>query len=156
MKKWIWISCISAITSLMFMAGCDNDSGTEWNGTLIGKWGAAKEIVTVPDAGKLTLVPQSDFFMNLLIEVNEDSTFEYEKWTGPDKTAEDAEYDTGVGIWSVNGSAFSFQFSDSAATVYEGTYKASKKTLIINITMVVEMFSTDPLPIEVTFNRLEE
>jgi len=157
MKKWIGIGCLTAIVSLMFMAGCDSDSGTEWDGTIFGKWEAVKEVLTIKDTGKMTLTPSSIFFIHLIIEINEDSTYQYEMWTGQDKTAEGADYSNGTGEWSSDGgNTFSMVLGDSAGIAVEGTWKASDTTLIISSNAEVEKAGMIITSMEINFTRLED
>ncbi|MBN2103165.1 hypothetical protein JW835_03905 [bacterium] len=158
MKKIIHIGMTVLIAiGLIMLLGCDGDNGSESNeGSLVGTWEAVKEIISIPGTGDATLTPQSEMFMHLIVSIAENNTFTYETWSGSDKTAETAGYESGSGSWEVDGSVFSMEFEGDTQMILEGTYKVSKNKLEISTSLVVDIFGTDPVPVEITMDRIAE
>ncbi|MBN1780497.1 hypothetical protein JW948_05175 [bacterium] len=159
MKRTLLLGLVCLIAlNLALFTGCDGDKSTDsGETTLIGKWDAVKEVLPVEGVGNLTLTPQSSMFMHIVIDVKEDSTFEYEMWTGSNKADTTSGYESGNGTWTASGNVFSMTSESTIGTdpfIIEGTYKLTKNTLVINATLPIEEMGEEPVPIEITLNRI--
>ena len=122
---------------------------------LVGKWQAYEEKFDLTDwnLGKIIVTAASPGFINMIVDLKDDSTMTYESWTGSDKDAEDAGYSSETGTWTVADSTFSFDFTGEQTTDIEGTYTLSGCTLEISTSMILSDFGSTPVPMKITMER---
>ncbi|MBN1781137.1 fibrobacter succinogenes major paralogous domain-containing protein [bacterium] len=118
---------------------------------LIGTWQAIKEATTIQGLGTITVTPQSDLFVHLIMNMRMDSTVIYESWTGPDKTQPESGYENGSGTWSQNSTGISLNFY---GFVIEGQYQfITLDEIEFNAEVVVDDFGPEAIPVTIWFER---
>lgn len=126
-----------------------------YNGYFGGTWKASKEVIILTGFGQITLTPQSEMFLHMIFSFEENGTLTYESWTGSDKTAEEAGYESGSGTWSMGVPDFSMSLEEDDQII-EGPYSLIENTLVINTTLIIDSFGSDPIPFEMTLTKVED
>ena len=119
---------------------------------ITGTWQAVTETADLSaySMGEITVTPYSDLFLNIVMVMKADSTFEYETWTGPDKYSSGADYDAGSGTWTVKGTTVILDFGWFASDRLSGTFQSLDDGRVEFSTVVsLYLFGPEPMTVPV-------
>ena len=119
---------------------------------ITGTWQAVTETADLSaySMGEITVTPYSDLFLNIVMVMKADRTFEYETWTGPDKYSSGADYDAGSGTWTVKGTTVILDFGWFASDRLSGTFQFLDENRVqFSSIVALSMFGPYPMTVPV-------